>query len=76
MEVPEQQNVMQDVGSMEVDDPGSRNEAMLYFLVMFLLFFNDLSIPGTCSLFLGETTLQKKAQTPIKTRVIWVPGVD
>ena len=29
-----------------------------------------------CPLFLGETTLQKKAQTPIKTRgPIWVPGI-
>ena len=34
-------------------------------------------IPGTCEcpLFWGETTLQKKAELPIKTGVIWVPGI-
>ena len=27
-------------------------------------------------LYLENKTLQKKTQTPIKTRFIWVPGID
>ena len=44
----------------------------IYIYIIYMYIYIYIYLEPVCPLFWGETTLQKKAETPINTGFIWV----